>query len=65
VAAEYASRGMHPGAVKQDQKDKGIWYFYLEQQEKAANGSPRSFQLMCWTAPREACIAESNQAFVP
>jgi hypothetical protein len=37
VAAEYASRGMHPGAVKQDQKDKGIWYFYLEQQEKAAN----------------------------
>lgn len=30
VAAEYAARGKHPGAVKQDQKDKGIWYFYLE-----------------------------------
>jgi hypothetical protein len=30
MAAEYVSRGKHPGAVKQDQKDKSIWYFYLE-----------------------------------
>ncbi len=37
IAAEYASRGKCPLAVKQDQKDKGIWYFYLDQREKPAD----------------------------
>jgi hypothetical protein len=34
VAKQYTARGEHPSAIKQDQKDAGVWYFYLDQEDK-------------------------------
>jgi hypothetical protein len=37
IARLREKQGHHPSDVKQDQKDLGVWYFYLDQQEKSAD----------------------------
>jgi hypothetical protein len=37
IARLREQQGQHPSDVKQDQKDLGVWYFYLDQQEKPAD----------------------------
>jgi hypothetical protein len=37
IARLRETQGQYAGDVKQDQKDLGVWYFYLDQQEKPAD----------------------------
>lgn len=34
IAGLREQQGQHPSEVKQDQKDTGVWYFYLHREEK-------------------------------
>ena len=34
IARLREQQGQHPGDVKQDQKDTGVWYFYLATEKK-------------------------------